>query len=116
MIRRPPRSTLFPYTTLFRSGLVTVDGERYRVVAVSEDEPRTALLGQSFAPPSPGLAREDFAIFRHLRMLPGKTAGLAGLVRTASSGADQPFQGRPGPPWGALGDPAWRGLPVRWRG
>ena len=24
MIRRPPRSTLFPYTTLFRSGLVTL--------------------------------------------------------------------------------------------
>src|SRR3712207_8449213 len=24
MIRRPPRSTLFPYTTLFRSGFVTV--------------------------------------------------------------------------------------------
>src|SRR3712207_7956862 len=28
MIRRPPRSTLFPYTTLFRSGFVfkTIDG------------------------------------------------------------------------------------------
>src|SRR5258708_18757442 len=25
MIRRPPRSTLFPYTTLFRSGQRTVD-------------------------------------------------------------------------------------------
>src|SRR5256885_4779020 len=25
MIRRPPRSTLFPYTTLFRSGSVYVD-------------------------------------------------------------------------------------------
>src|SRR3989442_11062928 len=25
MIRRPPRSTLFPYTTLFRSHAVTVD-------------------------------------------------------------------------------------------
>src|SRR3712207_8593386 len=25
MIRRPPRSTLFPYTTLFRSQLTTVD-------------------------------------------------------------------------------------------
>src|SRR5258705_4822152 len=25
MIRRPPRSTLFPYTTLFRSGLYGVD-------------------------------------------------------------------------------------------
>src|SRR5258705_13083215 len=24
MIRRPPRSTLFPYTTLFRSGILTV--------------------------------------------------------------------------------------------
>src|SRR2546429_5449134 len=30
MIRRPPRSTLFPYTTLFRSGLVRPD--RGRVV------------------------------------------------------------------------------------
>src|SRR2546427_8525368 len=27
MIRRPPRSTLFPYTTLFRSGLA-IQGER----------------------------------------------------------------------------------------
>src|SRR3712207_5986088 len=27
MIRRPPRSTLFPYTTLFRSGLFLVDME-----------------------------------------------------------------------------------------
>src|SRR2546426_9117760 len=26
MIRRPPRSTLFPYTTLFRSGAATVTG------------------------------------------------------------------------------------------
>src|SRR3712207_8653489 len=29
MIRRPPRSTLFPYTTLFRSGA----GERHEVLA-----------------------------------------------------------------------------------
>src|SRR2546429_6466458 len=28
MIRRPPRSTLFPYTTLFRSGRHAHDGER----------------------------------------------------------------------------------------
>src|ERR1043165_5319933 len=26
MIRRPPRSTLFPYTTLFRSGIVDDEG------------------------------------------------------------------------------------------
>src|SRR3712207_7584252 len=30
MIRRPPRSTLFPYTTLFRSGtIVTISHDRY---------------------------------------------------------------------------------------
>src|SRR2546425_3106921 len=41
MIRRPPRSTLFPYTTLFRSrrmtelleeaGLIRKDGDRYEL-------------------------------------------------------------------------------------
>src|SRR3989441_12164053 len=30
MIRRPPRSTLFPYTTLFRSLVQMADAERYR--------------------------------------------------------------------------------------
>src|SRR2546426_3628499 len=29
MIRRPPRSTLFPYTTLFRSGSLLGASERY---------------------------------------------------------------------------------------
>src|SRR2546422_5865817 len=29
MIRRPPRSTLFPYTTLFRSSFVGLDVERH---------------------------------------------------------------------------------------
>src|SRR3989442_12048216 len=31
MIRRPPRSTLFPYTTLFRSNFLT-DSPGYRVI------------------------------------------------------------------------------------
>src|SRR3712207_7101999 len=42
MIRRPPRSTLFPYTTLFRSsqvfplvGLLRVEGEQVRRRVVS---------------------------------------------------------------------------------
>src|SRR5256885_7068810 len=30
MIRRPPRSTLFPYTTLFRSGLQALLHHRFR--------------------------------------------------------------------------------------
>src|SRR3989454_3891623 len=40
MIRRPPRSTLFPYTTLFRS-----HGIPYRVIGVAER--RGNLLGIS---------------------------------------------------------------------
>src|SRR5256885_11000354 len=33
MIRRPPRSTLFPYTTLFRSGLFVERAARLRQLA-----------------------------------------------------------------------------------
>src|SRR2546430_17735590 len=33
MIRRPPRSTLFPYTTLFRSARALSDDQRYRNAA-----------------------------------------------------------------------------------
>src|SRR5256885_6627579 len=36
MIRRPPRSTLFPYTTLFRSDGINVD--LYRAVAWTPQE------------------------------------------------------------------------------
>src|SRR5256885_12439039 len=50
MIRRPPRSTLFPYTTLFRSQVVVRDDER-RLFAEAVgafrggDERRIALRG-----------------------------------------------------------------------
>src|SRR5689334_24573295 len=36
MIRRPPRSTLFPYTTLFRSEVGQADVQRERRVALDE--------------------------------------------------------------------------------
>src|SRR2546427_5484545 len=42
MIRRPPRSTLFPYTTLFRSGSDPEpgpDAARYPALSVSADLP-----------------------------------------------------------------------------
>src|SRR3712207_7034911 len=49
MIRRPPRSTLFPYTTLFRSERGVVD--RYDCpqtggLVVAEDELLVAVLGE----------------------------------------------------------------------
>src|SRR3712207_8722933 len=37
MIRRPPRSTLFPYTTLFRSRLATLLAGRHRNIFVVGD-------------------------------------------------------------------------------
>src|SRR5256885_11261418 len=41
MIRRPPRSTLFPYTTLFRSGVLTVGQQRH---VAGKDETSTGHL------------------------------------------------------------------------
>src|SRR3989475_7669417 len=37
MIRRPPRSTLFPYTTLFRSWIMSVDGSHHRFLVKGSD-------------------------------------------------------------------------------
>src|SRR2546430_9016290 len=45
MIRRPPRSTLFPYTTLFRSGT----GEKKSTWGTSDFYPRVPQFG--FDPP-----------------------------------------------------------------
>src|SRR5256885_16709397 len=36
MIRRPPRSTLFPYTTLFRSAGRVVDARAFRVLGLHD--------------------------------------------------------------------------------
>src|SRR2546422_7797647 len=38
MIRRPPRSTLFPYTTLFRSQLHAVRGDHCHVVVLEDHD------------------------------------------------------------------------------
>src|SRR5258708_39694609 len=53
MIRRPPRSTLFPYTTLFRSGLlwlctseglVRFDGSEFRTFGREHGLPSSVIL------------------------------------------------------------------------
>src|SRR5206468_11899506 len=68
-IRRPPRPTLFPYTTLFRSG-----PRRFALKACAEDPAPEAELHQALA--GAGLAGESgprvpplLAWDRHLRVL-----------------------------------------------
>src|SRR5712664_4367836 len=41
MIRRPPRSTLFPYTTLFRSAVAALGNRRGAIVAI---DPRNGAI------------------------------------------------------------------------
>src|SRR5438874_2977830 len=53
MIRRPPRSTLFPYTTLFRSPPVFPG--RWRMIKVSKARP----FGQQDTPKVPGERSEE---------------------------------------------------------
>src|SRR2546429_6349162 len=56
MIRRPPRSTLFPYTTLFRSPLPAVDPYPHPRTAVVHMAQAGPHIGQF---PDPGLQVAD---------------------------------------------------------
>src|SRR5256885_3168640 len=47
MIRRPPRSTLFPYTTLFRSVIVTLRGPTFIPSAVDYLKQQGTQVGQA---------------------------------------------------------------------
>src|SRR2546430_13635673 len=65
MIRRPPRSTLFPYTTLFRSGL----HRGHRGAADVAVAARVSHLADAFA----GAHRvEQLALLRHLQHAGGE--------------------------------------------
>src|SRR3712207_8920035 len=55
MIRRPPRSTLFPYTTLFRSAQV-LEGEF--MLAIDGQPEKTFTAGQSLEVPNGAIHNE----------------------------------------------------------
>src|SRR5687768_18177435 len=60
MKRRPPRSTLFPYTTLFRSGEAAQDGgDRLAAVAVDEDVVGDVLAQRVAVHPAAGRRRSE---------------------------------------------------------
>src|SRR5260370_17561006 len=66
MIRRPPRSTLFPYTTLFRSGVevppsLPEPGKFRKSWGISREEKLVLFLGRLSTKKSPDLLLKAFA-------------------------------------------------------
>src|SRR3712207_8391526 len=44
MIRRPPRSTLFPYTTLFRSNMANIKSAKKRIKVIKTKTTRNRII------------------------------------------------------------------------
>src|SRR5256885_5911980 len=59
MIRRPPRSTLFPYTTLFRSHRFPSHARIHRPGLPEVSDPARAQDSSSLLRPGTGLGRHD---------------------------------------------------------
>src|SRR3989441_13034969 len=96
MIRRPPRSTLFPYTTLFRS--VSLEPER----ALAPEDPHLARRRQgrdrAEAKVGDGAGLElgqDVDVIRHAHVVPG--AGRVAAPRHGDLGHRRPPAGRTEP-------------------
>src|SRR5690349_23665135 len=99
MIRRPPRSTLFPYTTLFRSPLVMVahaelvDGVDHQELALAEGQ-LTERCGQQRTP-DPDRSEEHTSELQSrrdlvCRLLLEKKKIKRGLPDSRCSAADAP--------------------------
>src|SRR2546430_16037668 len=66
MIRRPPRSTLFPYTTLFRSLDVRVGED----LVVAQDRPRGNAGRLELLEPDRGRRAQEARLQQRLELLP----------------------------------------------
>src|SRR2546427_6694785 len=65
MIRRPPRSTLFPYTTLFRSDALVSTVEPEAVAGSGMEVPASAALEEAVSAVEPALAAEALRSEEH---------------------------------------------------
>src|SRR3712207_1402060 len=90
MIRRPPRSTLFPYTTLFRSPVVTEARSR-GVTVMGELELAWRLLPNPFvAVTGTNGKTTTVELLGHIHREAGVAVAVAGNVGTALTGLDVP--------------------------
>src|SRR5436309_9563072 len=74
MIRRPPRSTLFPYTTLFRSFLMS-----RKIILIKQE-----LLLLVYELNRSGLLAENEKIRKQAVVIPDRKSGSAGMPRPIS--------------------------------
>src|SRR5256714_15582621 len=91
MIRRPPRSTLFPYTTLFRSSSVSSTGRKWR----RSSRPESADLLQRRGVDAIALARRGRAVLENVAAVAAAPTAvnldtLHALARFALRGARAP--------------------------
>src|SRR6266540_6828028 len=99
MIRRPPRSTLFPYTTLFRSSVHSRQAEQgLEKVVVTEDQARVVVAGGFVL----GAVEQDSGVRGPLRQVRGRgeraddrlcgfeVVGCAARVRLEPAQLEQP--------------------------
>src|SRR2546422_9420809 len=96
MIRRPPRSTLFPYTTLFRSGPDQLAGLRQAMISVVERGTArgagrfggsVAIAGKTgTAPNPPGPAPGRVIGFAPAQKPENVVGGIAGVAREGPHG------------------------------
>ena len=77
MIRRPPRSTLFPYTTLFRSAIDLPVDEAARIAAFFAPPPYENLSGDDGEFALHRLEDRDFASWTRTNVAPHKQPGYA---------------------------------------
>src|SRR2546430_11426308 len=112
MIRRPPRSTLFPYTTLFRSALREEAGFRRRHEYHAAWKPLVAQLNDAdllrYAAVGGKLFDDVLRTAAGRRPGLGRSGSTAGLVRPGTADGR-----RAGPAAAASGA---RGRPARYRG
>src|SRR2546430_9331962 len=93
MIRRPPRSTLFPYTTLFRSVVEQADREGRRRRGVDGADEAAELVVA--AGPGGGELHTGAEAIVH-DVLPGELDPGESALGAVRRGLDRPQEGRPG--------------------
>ena len=82
MIRRPPRSTLFPYTTLFRSGGATIVEKTIDIVTAIG----TATNVTAYIPADAYATKEDYENYKAIALAAQATANQAILLAQQAVG------------------------------